>query len=279
VSQSKDILAPTRDGNAAFTVDVEHGARITEFCVGTENILTGPEVNPINFGSTCWTSPQSQWGWPPIPEHDSSPYVVHGTGTEIEFRSQPSVKSGIVIIKRFRVDSDRETFSAEYVFENFSQAPQSIAPWEISRHPIGGLTFFPKGAGIEPHSTLKSIESEGAIWFDYDPTLIVNEGQKVFAHGAEGWVAHIDNSRRVLLIKTFPEITSAEQAPGEAQIELYADPNHTYVEVEQQGAYRTLAPAEQLSWKVIWRLRRLPAAINATPGNKDLLALVRALVE
>ena len=78
--------------------------------------------------------------------------------------------------------------------------------------------------------------------------------------------------------KPSPEIAPGDQAPGEATIELYADPAHTYVEVETQGAYRELAPGAQTSWTVTWRLRRLPLAIGATVGNKDLLALVRALV-
>jgi hypothetical protein len=279
------LLAPTVDGTvyrwrfgeASFTVDAGLGARITEFCVGAENILTSADVNPINFGSTCWTSPQSQWGWPPPPELDREPYEVVGTPPELEFRSRPAAALGMVIAKRFRVDPERETFSVAYTFENLSQTPRTLAPWEISRHPVGGLTFFPKGDGVEGRSTLRSLDAEGAVWFDYDAGAITAH-QKLFAHGAEGWAAHLDIARGMLLIKTFPAIAAAEQAPGEAQLEVYADPEHTYVELEQQGPYRTLEPGEKMDWTVVWRLRRLPAAIAAKAGNRDLLALVRAMI-
>jgi len=285
VGSDDSLLIPTvegtsyrwRFGEASFTVDVSRGARITEFCVNDENILTTSAVNPVNFGATCWTSPQSQWGWPPPSEHDQQPFEVLGTAPDLEFRSRPAPGSGIVISKRFRVDPERETFSAEYTFENHSSGPQSFAPWEISRHPVGGLTFFPKGSGVQSRSTLKFVEAEGAIWFEYDPTTITDH-QKLFAHGQEGWAAHLDVSRRILLIKTFPQIDAAEQAPGEGQIELYADPDHTYVEMEQQGAYRSLEPGEKTSWKVVWRLRRLPTAIVPVVGSRDLLAVVRAMI-
>ena len=151
-----------------------------------------------------------------------------------------------------------------------------MAPWEITRLRTGGLTFFPIGEGAQPPSSLTVREAEGAIWFDYDPSSITDH-QKLFAHGSEGWVAHVDVPRRMLLIKTFPNISKEEQAPGEAQIELYADPAHTYVEVEQQGAYRPLPPGERTIWTVVWRLRRVPPGIELAPGNKNLLALVRAL--
>jgi hypothetical protein len=266
-----------RFGEVSFEVDAARGARITCFRIGAENILTGPEINALNFGSTFWTSPQSQWGWPPIAEIDSAAYAVTGDGADVSFQGRPAETLGIAVTKRFHVDPDRETVAIEYIMENRAAEPRTIAPWEVSRVPTGGLTFFPAGAGIQPTSNLAVVEAEGAIWFHYDPAPIADD-QKVFVHGSEGWIAHVDIARRMLLVKTFPEIVPGDQAPGEASIEIYANPAHTYVEVELQGAYRELVPGAQTSWTVNWRLRRLPLAIGATVGNKDLLALVRALV-
>jgi Domain of unknown function (DUF4380) len=264
-------------GDVSFEVDAASGARVTGYSIGEENILTGPEVNALNFGSTFWTSPQSDWGWPPVVEIDSGPYVVAGAGAELRFQSAVGGALGIAVTKRFMVDPDRETVEIEYVMENLSDQPRTVAPWENSRVRTGGLTFFPVGAGIQPPSNLAVSETEGAIWFSYDPGPITDH-QKLFAHGSEGWIAHVDISRRMLLIKAFPEIERLDQAPGEAEIELYADPAHTYVEIEQQGAYRPLAPGERRAWSVTWRLRRLPLGIEMTVGNKHLLALIRALV-
>ena len=262
-------------GNVTFEVDATHGARVTGFSFGTENILTGPKVNALNFGSTFWTSPQSDWGWPPVVEIDSGLYTVTGEGADLWFGSAVG-SLGIAVSKRFRVYSDQEAVEIEYVMENRSDKARSVAPWEISRFPVGGITFFPAVGGIQPSSTLAAHEAAGAIWFDNDPGSAV-EPSKLFANGSEGWVAHVDIARRMLLIKTFPKIDPGQQAPGEAEIELYADLAHTYVEVEQQGAFRALEPGERATWTVTWRLRRLPAGLDATVGNKNLLALVRAL--
>lgn len=263
-------------GEVTFEVDAARGARITAFRIGTENILTGPEVNGLNYGSTFWTSPQSQWGWPPPVELDSEPYQTEVAEEVVSMTSRPDQALGLAVTKRFSVDADEESVAIEYLVENHASESRTIAPWEISRHPIGGLTFFPAGAGAAPWSTLAVQEANGALWFAYDPAPITDH-QKLFAHASEGWIAHLDIARQMLLLKTFAEIAPGDQAPGEAQIELYADPGHTYVEVEQQGAYRPIAPGAKISWTVTWRLRRLPTAIAARVGNKDLLAVARAL--
>ena len=51
----------------------------------------------------------------------------------------------------------------------------------------------------------------------------------------------------------------------------------TYVEVEQQGAYRPLGPGQALDWTVTWQLRRLPSSIAIRVANPELLAASRAL--
>ena len=262
-------------GDVSFEVDADRGARVIGFRLGNENILTQAEVNPLNFGSTFWTSPQSDWGWPPVMQLDSEPYTTTGEGVAIWFHSAPGPQ-GIAVAKQFRVNEKDETVEIEYVMENRSPEARAVAPWEISRLPVGGLTFFPALNGVEARSTLQVREVAGAGWFDNEPGATA-EHQKVFAGGSEGWIAHIDISRRMLLIKTFPTVKAGQQAPGEAEIELYANPAHTYVEIEQQGAYGSLTPGQKSSWTVTWRLRRLPPGIEATIGNKDLLALVRAL--
>jgi len=80
-------------------------------------------------------------------------------------------------------------------------------------------------------------------------------------------------------VKTFAIVPRAAQAPGEAQIELYATPAHTYVEVEVQGAYETIAPGAALSWRVVWLVRRLPTNIPREVGSAPLLDFIRGVVE
>src|SRR3569623_729165 len=87
------------------------------------------------------------------------------------------------------------------------------APWEISRHPTGGLTFFPVGEPIAAASTLAVKTEAGAVWFDYDARAITDH-QKLFAHGSEGWICHIERGSALLLVKSFPEIAPSPPPPG-----------------------------------------------------------------
>jgi hypothetical protein len=264
-------------GETTFEVDAAAGARITRFSLDAQNILTGREVNDLNYGSTFWTSPQSQWGWPPPVELDSEPYTAHRAGENGSvgvFSGRADSKLGLAATKTIFVDGARGVVTIEYALRNLSGEPRTVAPWEISRHPPHGLTFFPVGDAIEPASTLAVTREAGAIWFAYDPRSITDH-QKLFAHGTEGWICHVDVARRLQLVKAFPEIARADQAPGEASLEIYADPTHTYIEVEQQGAYRALGPDESVSWQVRWMLRSLPAATTLRSGNVALLTSAR----
>jgi hypothetical protein len=81
-------------------------------------------------------------------------------------------------------------------------------------------------------------------------------------------------------VKSFADTLPAQAAPGEAEIEIYANAGHTYVEVENQGAYVSLAPGAATSWRVRWTLRKLDlASTPASAGSAPLLDLVRSLIK
>jgi hypothetical protein len=117
--------------------------------------------------------------------------------------------------------------------------------------------------------------SDGVAWFPYDSTTI-SKDQKVFADGREGWIAHANGD--LLLVKAFTEIAFAQAAPGEAEIEIYTNAAHTYIEVENQGAYASLAPGASVFWKVRWFLRKLDASVAVQVGSAGLLSTVRTLL-
>jgi hypothetical protein len=265
--------------DVAFEVDAAVGGRITTFSLAGRNLLTGPEVDPGNYGSTFWTSPQSAWGWPPLPEIDHQPYRASFEADTIVLRGAASPKLGVEVEKRFSADRARGAVTCAFRVRNRGAAPLALAPWQISRVPPGGLSFFPTGDGAFPPSNLAVAEAHGMTFYAYDRAAVTDH-QKLFADGREGWLAHVDGD--ALFVKTFAAVARARQAPGEAQIEIYATPAHTYVEVEVQGAYETIAPGAALDWQVVWLARRLPAAlaraVAAADARAALAAHVRAVV-
>jgi hypothetical protein len=263
--------------DVSLEIDPMIGGRITGVYLGERNMLTGSEVDPGNFGSTFWTSPQSGWGWPPVPEIDDGPYEAVVDGDTIVLRSSPSRTLGVQVEKRFAADPRRGAFLLEFRIRNRGSEPARMAPWQITRVPPGGLSFFPSPSfeGAYPPSNLAVREELGITWYAYDAAAVTDH-QKLFADGREGWLAHVDGD--ALLLKTFAVVPRDRQAPGEAQIEIYATPAHTYVEVEVQGAYETIAPGAASTWSVVWLVRHLPPDLPRAAGSPQLAAYIRSLV-
>jgi hypothetical protein len=262
--------------DASLEVDPALGGRVTALRASGRDLLTGTDLDAGNFGSTFWTSPQSQWGWPPVPEIDHAPYRVAVDGGVIVMHGEVSPALGVAVEKRFSADGERGCFALTYGIVNHGAAPVQMAPWEITRLRTGGLTFFPTGAGWYPPSNL-AVRDDGEItWFAYDATVITDH-QKLFADAKEGWIAHVDGD--AILVKTFAVVARERQAPGEALVELYATPALTYIEVEEQGPFETIPPGGTLPWRVDWYVRQLPAGlVGAASGSAALVAFVRALV-
>jgi hypothetical protein len=249
------------------------GARICAFSLGGKNILTGPDVDPTNFGSTFWTSPQSDWGWPPIPEIDHRPYTVVESEVGLVCCGSLSSKLGVIVTKRFHVVPQRGCLRVQYEVSNQSSETRRFAPWEISRV-RGGLTFFATGEARYPMPHIPELpieESGGVTWYSYDRAKVAVD-QKLFAHSSAGWLAHVDGDH--VLIKEFEAVAADRQAPGEAAIELFASGERDYIEIEQQGSYGKIGPWKSNTWQVLWRLRQLPKGLAARAGNVELVQWV-----
>jgi hypothetical protein len=263
-----------------LAVDAAIAGRIVKCALAGEDILTvAKNRDDNNWGSTFWTSPQSDWNWPPPAEMDPAPYRARLDGGTLVLESALIPATELVVSKRFSADASRGIVTVEYGIVNKGGSPRSVAPWEISRVASGGLTFFPMGDG-QPWKGFQELLPltiiDGVAWLP-SGTVPAAADQKAFADGREGWIAHVAGN--LLLVKSFPGITTAQAAPGEAEIELYTDPGRTYVEVENQGEYVELAPGAATSWPVRWILRRLDAKIPVKPGSTELLQLVRGLLK
>jgi len=266
-------------GDTVFAVDAAKGGRIVTFSLAGHNVLTSAKNSQdLNWGSTFWPSPQTAWNWPPPAEIDSGGYTASVAGSTLSLSSATSGALGLAATKKFSIDRAAGVVSIEYGLVNHGAQPVSVAPWEITRVAAAGLTFFPMGDGAPSKGSQDLLNlqiSGGVAWFAYDVQSITNE-QKVFADGHEGWIAHVDGD--LLLVKAFTDTPAAQAAPGEAEIELYTDAAHTYIEVENQGAYVSVAPGTTSLWTVRWFLRKLDPSVSVQVGSADLLSTVRALV-
>jgi hypothetical protein len=267
-------------GNIVFAVDAAKAGRIVTFALAGRNILTAAKNSEDNnWGSTFWPSPQSAWNWPPPAELDPNPYAASLSGAVLTVTSQTFAALGLSVTKQFSVDGSTGVVTIQYGLVNHGTQALSVAPWEISRVAAGGLTFFPMGDGT-PSKGMQDLlnlqMSGGVAWFAYDATAITND-QKVFADGHEGWIAHAGGN--LLLVKAFSDTPATQAAPGEAEIEIYTDAGHSYIEVENQGAYVSVAPGATSTWTVRWFLRQLDASVSVQPGSASLLSLVRGLIK
>ncbi|HYW94364.1 MAG TPA: T9SS type A sorting domain-containing protein, partial [Bacteroidales bacterium] len=175
--------------------------------------------------------------------------------------------------KTFAASSSDTSITVTYTMINTSGDAQSYAPWEDSRVPVGGLSFFPLGeGGISGDNGLVSAFSnlnDDVMWYEYSSS---NDGSKVFADGRNGWRAHVNNG--ILFLKQFEEdLAPANAAPGEAELEEYVSVG--FQEIENQGAYVSIPPGDSISYTVKWFGREVPAMITVEKGSEALLHLAR----
>jgi hypothetical protein len=281
-SDADAAIAPTQiDGkyilefaDTRLVLDPMTGARITEFSLSGHNLLTGPDVDPDNWGATFWPSPQSRWNWPPVPEIDTQPYSATVAADSVELTSAPGMRAKVQVTKRVRALSTEGAVELTYVLTNTDSSSVSWAPWEVSRVAAGGISFFPSGSQTVTNA-LAVQNSNGITWYQHDPNALSGGGQKLTADGSEGWLAHV--SGNLLFVKQFDDVPVTQQAPApEAEIGIYAAA--TYVELEPQGPYTELMPGASITWRVRWYARELPADLTPTIGNGALVDFVRTLI-
>ncbi|HXK18996.1 MAG TPA: hypothetical protein VNG33_14390 [Polyangiaceae bacterium] len=263
-------------GATYFEVTPAHGARITSLRHAGQELLkqSGASNYADAFGSTFWPSPQC-WPWPPPVEIDNGAYAatVDARGV-ITAESQPNPATCLKVSKKYTACFEREAVAIVYSMTNAGNLPVNWAPWEITRMPADGLAFWPTGGAPFGASPMPTSAAQGHTWCD--PSETHGEG-KVFADGAGGYLAYLVGDR--LLLKAFQDQPASAAAPGEAEIELYVNADHSYVEVENQGAYACIAPGQTVSWQVTWYARQLPAGAARAGGRADLIAFVEKTLE
>lgn len=253
--------------NRSLVVDANNGARITSLKYDSTEVLSQIDV-PNMYGSTFWTSPQKEWNWPPVREHDIMPYEVSEQGGALTMTSQLSAKFPLQIIKKFAVDEADTCFVITYSIVNKSDEERRVAPWEITRVLAHGAVFFDAPLeSITPKGLMPFGVKHGCAWYDIDH--VEGKNRKINADGS-GWLGFI-NPDGLVIEKQFQDLKEGQPAPDEAEIQVYVHQGDAYVELESQGAYTTLKPGEKLDWTVRWYLRRLPAGWSDDSSWKSII--------
>jgi hypothetical protein len=280
-------------GSLQFAVNPAIGARIVSFMLGGDELLTDATVNSTYWGSTLWTSPNTDWiglanGLPPA-AIDTDPYAttVSATGV-ITATSNPVTINGktFTVTKVFTADIPNQAIVIDYKINNTGAATFSIAAWEVTRVFPGGLTFFQTGTTLEPNISPQIMlfqQALGNTWYDNATQLETNGDSQSFFDTPGGYLAHDapNSNGDLLFIKTFPVITVAMAPPGQLPAAIYTsdDPDpHDYEEIEEHSAYTSIAPGATLTQTVHWYLRRLPIGTDRSAGSAALVAAVKAVI-
>jgi hypothetical protein len=184
---------------------------------------------------------------------------------------------GASIDKDITIDAAKCSINLRYVI-NASRAV-TLAPWEITRVPRGGMAFFPLRGdkSDEQHFTTGSqavhiTQIQNIVWFD-DTAMenVGTGGAKLIADGKDGWLAYVAGGN--LFLKKFADVAIDNIAPDEGDVEIYAGKD--FLELQAQGAYTSLKEYEQLSWSVEWRVAKIPKSVKIKVGSETLIKFVR----
>jgi hypothetical protein len=196
-------------GDVTLTVDASRGGKIVSYKYKDTEILSQTRM-PNSFGSTFWTSPQSEWNWPPVPEYDTKPFNAEVTDGKLVLTGEKSKRFGYKVRKEFVADTKDNAIVITYTLVNESGETRKVAPWEISRVPNGGILFF-DAKEVTPANNMAGLPfvyEKKAAWYVLDEDRV---NRKINADG-KGWLAFCDKG--LLFVKKFPDLKPAEPAPA-----------------------------------------------------------------
>lgn len=236
-------------GDVSIGVDSQKGGRISTLTIHDFNLLTGPEVDSINYGSTLWLSPQSLWRWPPPATLDRKPYrLISARDSLLHLQSMIDERFGLSFKKMFFPSQQDTSLRITYTIHNHTDSVRQYAIWEVTRMHKDSEVLF----NLEEENSLRSIKEK--FWEINDKLVSVNVTEedtltnKMYANG-QGWLIYRFDS--LALIKTFTNLSQVQLPPTHNEIEVYID-DTAYLEVEQHSPYVKIAPGASYQWQVQW---------------------------
>jgi hypothetical protein len=236
----------------------QQGGRIISLSRGNRNMLTGPEVDSLNFGSTLWLSPQDLWRWPPPDALDRLAYDSQLKGDTLQMLSPVDERFACRFVKKIWLHEPDSSFVLDYTIINEADSIQTYAIWEVSRMHKGGCILFP----LEEDSSLYSLKplnwQRSGEYIHHQVGTQDKQTNKLYANGKGRLLYRLDS---LLLIKKFTNLRRDEMPPRHQEVEFYID-DTAYVEVEQHSRYVSLQPGGSYRWQVRWypRIERNNAA-------------------
>jgi hypothetical protein len=269
------------NGHATLTVSPAKGGRVVGLTMnGFELLAVEKKGNDqiSSFGSVLWSSPQSEWSWPPLLEHNTKPFSVgcDKDRTAIILTSEIEPKTGYQLVKSYSIGTKAETFAITYKIINHSDKEKWVAAIENTRVLPEGLVFFPKGDTEPSGGIFYPLQIEvlnDIVWHKFEPEKIRQDHHKVMMDGKEGWLAYLRNE--YLFVQRFIDVAPDRVPDTEREIEIFGHADRIFAELKHQSALHFLKPGESFEWEVEWQVKKLADEIDLQIGSQDLLNAVR----
>ena len=184
--------------------------------------MTGAENFADAFGSTFWPSPQS-WPWPPPEELDTLPYATTVSAAGVITAVSDPRRNPAAVTQRFR-PTWSATPSSSVRNDQHGRRNGALGAVEITRMPAAGLAFWPSGGAPfgERHA---GRERRRPPWCGPP------KGPKARASCSPTAAAATWRMRSVATCSSSSSRSAGERdGPAEAEIELYVNAGHDYVE-------------------------------------------------
>ena len=255
-----------RSGDLELELHPAAGGRLARLRHHGVDLVLPPGAPHGIYGDTLWPSPQARWEWPPPPALDSGPYEVLSASTDFAtLRSGPDESVGLSVVKRIALSPFGVDFS--FTMTNLWSTEQRVAPWQVTRAAREGLLVWAEGEPFTDADRVLKHQEDPPCFFRHRELPgpfegVVEAGElgsmrvpsvtrtsKYFTD-ARGWLAHLHRDR--LMLRLFPDLSTEQPAPRQAEVELYVDLERDYIEMENQGAYVRLAPGASLDYRTRW---------------------------
>lgn len=270
-----------KQGSIRLEIMPKVGGRISSLkYAGHELLVPIVDLDKVtDWGTVLWSSPQADWGWPPIDVLDNKPYRLTTEEDRVVLMSEIDPRTGYQFTKTYRPDGD-DRIVIDYRITNHSSEPKNVAPLEVTRLRSSGSLFFPSGDSEISSGLFYPLDIQmfdELTWFDYDKKKIRTDHHKMMQDGKEGWMAYVDQGH--LLVKEFNDSPVGTTAKGESEIEIFAHVEHIFIEMKQQASLVALEPGQHLDWTVTWHVKKLPEDLAASPTPQALAAYVRSVLQ